>query len=1185
MLKKKIFSKNIKFFLLIFIITLSFFVFGKANAGTNDNVSGWAWSENIGWISFNCNNPELPQPRCSPNYGVKVSTSTGDFSGYAWSENIGWISFEESDLVGCPPIFPSCKANLNLQTNEVSGWAKALDIQEWIRLRNSTYGIYRNSSTNEFEDWAWSDQTIGWISFNSATGGGPIQYAVVIDIDTIDPEATSFGTDPSDPNWINGADPNLTVSWTVTDGGGSHLNYVEVWRADDVGGSPGTWTMVGDNYYAPVGSDFWASSTTHSTSDYLQDGIWWYGLHVIDNNGNWADEGGPVKVRVDTTEPNSQIQSPSSGTWYSNDFSLDTLDEDLGSGLDNGLCEYKIIPYEDTNGDGIAETERTSSGWLSRTCNSLSTIITVGTADYCKYQAEDACWVNIHSTDNAGNQHSESVESGSIKNYHIDWTYPEVGIVSPVIAEQGVEQTFSASLSDAVGRVPYCWFYVDGQSTSTEFITISPSPCENGASCTVTTTHQFLDPGDYSVRFACQDAASNLTWGISTSVSVSETNAPIITSLGYFTSHSSTPGQQCTDQFVCCTEPTTQTDCNIKFNISAYDPDGSPLGYTWDFGDGAPESNEEDPSHYYYTANTYNAVVDVFDGIDHTYDSLGVLVTNPTVSVSLTADPSFGINSLSNVDLSTIVSGSMSGTISYRFDCTNNGDWELEALHQSVSTFTAVDLCNYASSGIYTAKVSIDRGDGNNIIDTTEINVETSECIPDQQTNCTSPQGCPHTITCQQDGTWPSCPTNECVKDSTRSCENCGEQICSSTCEWGVCEGGEGCTVGPDCPDCPCLPDVCVGQDYYDYPDFGDCDASCVCNTGANPGEPCELNIIIDDLRCNEAPVCDSLIAAPEQGAAPVEISFTGLGHDNDGSIIDYGFIFGDGSSSTTTFDNISHIYNTPGTYCAKLKIKDNDGVWSATPGDCPDVCAKQINISENTPPVASVACDGSGCGPGSACDGIWVAYNRNCDFYFLNQSTDLNSTNPPDNNDDIIKSTWSIFYQGGTPWQDPYVICNDDDQTQENEAICDILMPLLPASENYYVALTVEDKAEVTDQQNKNFYVKSEIATDFQCSSAEGGWQSCDGFVSSEGEIVEFQDITIVSEGATGISSWIWTFEDGDPATSNIQNPSASFVNIDGSSGTVTLEVTDDTGRIDTQSYQLQITIPLPEWYEVTPF
>jgi len=40
--------------ILFFLIVASFLITGGlARAGTGDNVSGYAWSENIGWISFN----------------------------------------------------------------------------------------------------------------------------------------------------------------------------------------------------------------------------------------------------------------------------------------------------------------------------------------------------------------------------------------------------------------------------------------------------------------------------------------------------------------------------------------------------------------------------------------------------------------------------------------------------------------------------------------------------------------------------------------------------------------------------------------------------------------------------------------------------------------------------------------------------------------------------------------------------------------------------------------------------------------------------------------------------------------------------------------------------------------------------------------------------------------------------
>jgi PKD repeat protein len=748
---------------------------------------------------------------------------------------------------------------------------------------------------------------------------------------------------------------------------------------------------------------------------------------------------------------------------------------------------------------------------------------------------------------------------------------------------KGVEQTFTDSLNDPVGRISGCWFYIDGQfEKAANFL---PIPCENGAACTISVNHQFLSTGDYSVRFSCRDAANNVGWGSPVTVSVSESHAPIITSLDYYSCHSTTPEQECTDQFACCTEPTTQTDCDVKFNISAYDPDGNPLTYTWDFNDGTPNSNDEDPSHHYTSANTYNVLVDVFDGTEHSQDILVVTVSNPSLLVGLTANPSFGTDSLENVDLRALVSGSMYGAINYKFDCTNDGGWELEVSGQSINDYTAVDVCSYLTPASSTAKTFVQRGTGS-AEDTVNINVVASECTPGEQTDCTSAQGCVHTITCQADATWPSCPTDECVQNSTQNCGDCGEQTCSLTCSWGVCEDEGECTPSPDCPDCLCPPDTCVGQDYYDYPDFGDCNASCACDTGIETGQPCEPIIIINDPQCNEAPICDSLSAVPDQGVAPLDVLFTGSAHDDDGTIANYGFIFEDGESGTTTENSINYTYNTPGTYCAKLRVQDNDGTWSSIPGDCPDICAKQINVSENIPPEANVSCDASGCGAGSACNGTWIAYNRNCQFYFLNDSTDLNSTNPPDNNNDIIKSTWSIFYESGTPWQDPYVICTDVAETPENEAICDLLMPSLPVSQNYYITLTVEDTKGATDSYNRSFYVRRELAADFQCSlNPEEGWQSCNGFVASEEEMIYFKDISIPSEGSTGISSWSWIFEDGIPSTSNLQNPSASFMNVDANSGATTLDAVDNVGRTDTEQYQLQITIPLPEWYEVVPF
>ncbi len=54
--------------------------YGVENDG-DGNLSGYAWGENLGWINFN------------PTHGG-VSITGGDFHGFAWSENGGWIQFD-----------------------------------------------------------------------------------------------------------------------------------------------------------------------------------------------------------------------------------------------------------------------------------------------------------------------------------------------------------------------------------------------------------------------------------------------------------------------------------------------------------------------------------------------------------------------------------------------------------------------------------------------------------------------------------------------------------------------------------------------------------------------------------------------------------------------------------------------------------------------------------------------------------------------------------------------------------------------------------------------------------------------------------------------------------------------------------------------------------------------------------
>lgn len=167
---KKINKKKIILGLFSLLLILSMGTIVKA--GQEHNLRGWAWSENIGWISFN-----NITGGGSTEYGVDLDEFTGEISGYAWSENIGWIDFSP---LGPYPSSPDWSACVDFPGSgqicdgvgdyELSGWARAITYggdNGWIKMQYLTtpYGIVFNSSTEELEGYAWSD-TIGWISFN-----------------------------------------------------------------------------------------------------------------------------------------------------------------------------------------------------------------------------------------------------------------------------------------------------------------------------------------------------------------------------------------------------------------------------------------------------------------------------------------------------------------------------------------------------------------------------------------------------------------------------------------------------------------------------------------------------------------------------------------------------------------------------------------------------------------------------------------------------------------------------------------------------------------------------------------------------------------------------------------------------------------------------------------------------------
>jgi PKD repeat protein len=84
-------------------------------------------------------------------------------------------------------------------------------------------------------------------------------------------------------------------------------------------------------------------------------------------------------------------------------------------------------------------------------------------------------------------------------------------------------------------------------------------------------------------------------------------------------------------------------------------------------------------------------------------------------------------------------------------------------------------------------------------------------------------------------------------------------------------------------------------------------------------------------LPANAAPTA-FLTASPDHGPAPLTVMFTGSGTDPDAgdTIASYTFDFGDGTNPVTqSSPMVSHTYNAPGEYRARLDVTDSRGLIS----------------------------------------------------------------------------------------------------------------------------------------------------------------------------------------------------------------------------------------------------------------
>ena len=178
-------------------------------------LSGWGWSSTTGWVSFSSKDNYTGtngNGTSSIAYGVTIATSsvinsgvTGRFAGYAWSSNIGWISFNYADVIACGATEPS---SVDLISGAVIGWARVMSEKDrndgWdgcISLSGTNFaspvigqiivqdslgvnhfvgkgGVTLDVNTSKFKGFSWSGVlpdpasginagVLGWLSFDN----------------------------------------------------------------------------------------------------------------------------------------------------------------------------------------------------------------------------------------------------------------------------------------------------------------------------------------------------------------------------------------------------------------------------------------------------------------------------------------------------------------------------------------------------------------------------------------------------------------------------------------------------------------------------------------------------------------------------------------------------------------------------------------------------------------------------------------------------------------------------------------------------------------------------------------------------------------------------------------------------------------------------------------------------------
>lgn len=171
-------------------------IYGFAVAG-NDLINGSpSGVSSIGWISFSGSNcGTCASGTCTgsglsgcpststhyADYGVTITDdgngSTATLAGYAWSDSLGWISFNPSVNSACPGG-AGCQAKLEISTGKIIGWARVIAACQGSGA-NGIGNYWDGAKCTDTRAGEGSGGWDGWVKLSGETTGN-VDYGWVV---------------------------------------------------------------------------------------------------------------------------------------------------------------------------------------------------------------------------------------------------------------------------------------------------------------------------------------------------------------------------------------------------------------------------------------------------------------------------------------------------------------------------------------------------------------------------------------------------------------------------------------------------------------------------------------------------------------------------------------------------------------------------------------------------------------------------------------------------------------------------------------------------------------------------------------------------------------------------------------------------------------------------------------------